>query len=66
MSKKLNLTKEDLELNFPVAEAPLLEGSGAPVSWEQFMAETAWTTRRYFEKFGSHEPPKPPMEPFVL
>jgi hypothetical protein len=55
-----------LDLSFPEPAEALLQGAGAPCSWEECMRETAAQTIYYLQQFGHLPAPPPPQEPFRL
>lgn len=43
------------DLNLPSPDTPLRPSAAAPISWQEFMAETAVRTRHYLERFDDRE-----------
>ena len=65
LGERIAFSKEDLELDFPSPNEPLLEGPGDPCTWEQCMKDTAAQAVYYFRNF--EDPPSVmPEKPFIL
>ncbi len=63
---KIEISEADLNLEFPEPTQPLLEGPGDPVTWQQFMQETAAQTNYWLKHFGPDLSPPPFDDRFCL
>jgi len=62
----LELTEDDLELDFPSPDRPLADDPGEPVVWSDFMDQIAVQTVYYLTHYGA-EPVSPlPATKFSL
>ena len=68
MTRPIKIRPDDLELVFPEPEKPLPDHIHPPISWEQWMRETAARTNAYLKNYDRANDPtlSPPTERFVL
>jgi hypothetical protein len=68
MTRRIEIRPEDMELVFPEPEEPLQKHVHPPISWEQWMQETAARTNAYLKTYDRVKDPtlSPPTERFVL
>lgn len=68
MTRPIKIRPDDLELVFPEPDEPLRDHVHTPISWEQWMRETAARTNAYLKSYDrvNDVTLSPPTERFEL